>query len=59
VELVDAKSTEYAAFAKAYEKKYAWNVREMAQPVYRFRPTLGFGLFEKKFQQTATRWNFQ
>ena len=31
----------------------------MAQPVYRFRPTVGFGLFEKKFEQTATRWSFR
>ena len=59
VELIDAKSTEYAAFAKAYEKKYKWDVKEMGQPVYRFRPALGFGLFEKKFEQTATRWNFE
>ena len=50
---------ENAAFAKAYDKKYKWDVVQMGQPVYRFRPTLGFGLFEKKFQQTATRWNFQ
>jgi hypothetical protein len=30
----------------------------MGQPVYCFRPQLGFGLFEKKFDQTATRWTF-
>ena len=30
----------------------------MGQPVYCFRPKLGFGLFEKKFEQTATRWSF-
>ena len=59
VKLIDEKSAEYAAFAKAYEKKYKWDVKEMGQPVYRFRPTLGFGLFEKKFEQTATRWNFE
>jgi len=34
-------------------------VREMAQPVYRFRPSVGFGLFERKFEQTATRWVFR
>lgn len=59
VELVEAKSGEYAAFAKAYEKKYKWNVGLMGQPVYRFRPRIGFGLFEKKFDLTATRWDFQ
>jgi nitroimidazol reductase NimA-like FMN-containing flavoprotein (pyridoxamine 5'-phosphate oxidase superfamily) len=59
VELVDATSAEYEKFAKAYEKKYDWNVREMGQPVYRFRPSVGFGLFEKKFDQTATRWVFR
>ena len=34
------------------------DVREMRQPVYCFRPKLGFGLLEKKFDQTATRWSF-
>src|SRR5262245_15329312 len=29
VELVNATSAEYGKFAKAYEKKYDWNVREM------------------------------
>jgi hypothetical protein len=59
VEIIEAKRAEYAAFAKAYKKKYKWDVREMGQPVYRFRPTLGFGLFEKKFEKTATRWAFR
>jgi Pyridoxamine 5'-phosphate oxidase len=59
VELIDAQHGDLAKLAKAYEKKYAWNLREMAQPVYRFRPSVGFGLFEKKFEQTATRWNFR
>ena len=59
VELIDSEGAEYETFAKAYEKKYAWDVREMAQPVYRFLPSVGFGLFEKKFEQTATRWVFR
>lgn len=59
VEAVDMQRQEFETFAAAYQKKYKWNVREMAQPVYRFRPTLGFGLFEKKFEQTATRWVFR
>ena len=58
VELVDTHTAEFEKFAKAYQKKYAWDVREMAQPVYRFRPSVGFGLSEKKFEQSATRWNF-
>ena len=59
VELIHAQHEDLAKFAKAYEKKYAWNLREMAQPVYRFRPSVGFGLFERKFEQTATRWSFR
>jgi hypothetical protein len=57
-ELIDPKLAEYEQFVKAYAKKYNWDVREMEQPVYRVRPNLGFGLFEKKFKQTATRWSF-
>jgi hypothetical protein len=56
VELVDTQHPNFEEFATAYEKKYKWNVRGMAQPVYRLRPSVGFGLFEKKFDQTATRW---
>jgi len=59
VELIDAQHPEFANFAAAYERKYAWDLREMAQPVYRFRPKVGFGLFEKRFEQTATRWSFR
>jgi len=58
VERIDPKGTDYDRFAKAYKKKYHWDVREMGQPVYCFRPQLGFGLFENKFDQTATRWTF-
>jgi Pyridoxamine 5'-phosphate oxidase len=59
VEVIGTHDAEFEKFAAAYEKKYAWNVREMAQPTYRFRPSVGFGLFEKKFAQTATRWAFR
>lgn len=58
VEQIDAQHDALDRFVAAYEKKYAWNVREMAQPVYRFRARVGFGLFEEKFEQTATRWSF-
>jgi Pyridoxamine 5'-phosphate oxidase len=59
VESIDARHSEFEEFANAYQKKYAWDVREMAQPVYRFQPSVGFGFFEKKFDQTATRWVFR
>lgn len=59
VELIDEQDAGFEKFATAYQKKYAWDVREMAQPVYRFRPSVGFGLFERKFEQTATRWVFR
>jgi Pyridoxamine 5'-phosphate oxidase len=59
VEMIALPHAEFEQFAAAYEKKYRWNVREMAQTVHRFRPSVGFGLFEKKFDQTATRWRFR
>jgi hypothetical protein len=59
VEVIDAGQAAFEKFAAAYEKKYAWNVRDMAQRVYHFRPNVGFGLFERKFDQTATRWIFR
>ena len=59
VEVIDTQNPDFRKFAAAYEKKYAWDLQEMAEPVYRFRPSVGFGLFEKKFGQTATRWRFR
>jgi len=59
VELIDALHPEFESFAMAYEKKYNWDLRKMEQVVYRFRPSIGFGLYEKKFDQTATRWAFR
>src|SRR5215813_2537127 len=51
-----------AAFMKklyaAYKKKYKFDVSGMGEPFYRVRPRVAFGLFEKKFTQTATRWLF-
>jgi len=34
VEAVETQHAEFEKFATAYEKKYKWNVREMAQPVH-------------------------
>jgi general stress protein 26 len=42
----------------AYNKKYKFDVSGMGEPFYRVRPRIAFGLFEKKFTQTATRWLF-
>ena len=59
VEVIDTQHTEFEVFAAAYEEKYAWDLRKMTQEVYRMRPNIGFGLFEKKFEETATRWRFR
>ena len=52
-------------FVKRYEKKYDWKLGEMGEnmialkdPVFLLRPKVAFGLWEKKFATTATRWIF-
>jgi len=52
-------------FLKAYEKKYKFDMSGMAgdllslkEPVFRLRPKIGFGLAEKTFSKSATRWLF-
>ena len=52
-------------FIRRYEKKYDWKLGKMAEdfisgkePVFRLRPQLAFGLWEKKFSSSATRWRF-
>ena len=52
-------------FIRLYEKKYKWKLGEMAEgllslkdPVFLLRPSVGFGLWEKKFAPSATRWLF-
>ena len=46
-------------FFARYEKKYDWDMSEMQkEPIYAVRPRVAFGLYEKKFQNAATRWNF-
>jgi len=42
----------------AYGKKYKMDIRGMGEPLFRLKPTVAFGLFEKKFTQTATKWKF-
>jgi Pyridoxamine 5'-phosphate oxidase len=45
-------------FARAYLKKYKWNVSKMNEPVYAVRPRVVFGQIEKTFTKSATRWTF-
>jgi general stress protein 26 len=42
----------------AYKKKYKFDVSGMGEPFYRVQPHTAFGLYEKKFVETATRWKF-
>ena len=53
-------------FIRRYEKKYKWKLGAMAkglltlkEPVFCLRPKIAFGLWEKKFATTATRWIFK
>lgn len=57
VEMVDDKTRLEPMFA-AYQKKYKMDIRSMGEPVFRVRPAVVFGLYEKKFGETATRWLF-
>jgi hypothetical protein len=50
----------------AYERKYKWDmssmkddILSMKEPVYAVRPRTVFGLWEKKFMGSATRWKFE
>ena len=42
----------------AYKKKYKVDVSGMGSPMYLVKPSKAFGLWEKKFPTTATRWLF-
>jgi nitroimidazol reductase NimA-like FMN-containing flavoprotein (pyridoxamine 5'-phosphate oxidase superfamily) len=44
-------------FAKLYGTKYAWDMEDFSEPVYRVRPKTAFG-FAGQFTETATRWTF-
>lgn len=46
-------------FAVAYQRKYAWDMSEFAEPVYLVAPRVAFGLHEKQFVGSATRWTFR
>jgi hypothetical protein len=49
-----------------YEKKYKWDlstmkddILSMREPVFAVRPRVVFGLWEKEFMGTSTRWQFE
>jgi hypothetical protein len=53
-------------FVPLYEKKYKWKLGEMGEnliamkdPLFYLRPNVAFGLWEKKFAPSATRWVFK
>jgi hypothetical protein len=45
-------------FARIYEKKYKWDMKDFDEPMYELTPARAFGLYEKDFQGTATKWEF-
>lgn len=46
-------------FFSQYEKKYKWDMSQMqSEPIYRVSPRIALGLYEKKFMNAATRWQF-
>jgi nitroimidazol reductase NimA-like FMN-containing flavoprotein (pyridoxamine 5'-phosphate oxidase superfamily) len=45
-------------FATLYMKKYKWDMSSFSEPVYAVQPHAAFGLYEKKFMGSATRWEF-
>ena len=57
VEIVDDVATLKKVFG-SYKKKYKIDISGMDSPMYRVRPRVVFGMWEKKFTQTATRWLF-
>jgi nitroimidazol reductase NimA-like FMN-containing flavoprotein (pyridoxamine 5'-phosphate oxidase superfamily) len=42
--------------AGAYKKKYKMDPRGMGEPIFVVHPTTVFGLIEKSFPKSATRW---
>jgi hypothetical protein len=62
-EIVDVPARK--VFLKKYTPKYdfdmstmAKDILEMKEPVFAVRPKVVFGLYEKKFMSSATRWKF-
>lgn len=57
VEIFDRAESLTPLFA-AYKNKYKYDISGMEEPFYLLRPSVAFGLIEKKFPTTATRWKF-
>ena len=48
-----------AALARPYQRKYRpWALDPALGPVYEVRPRVAFGVFERTFPRSATRWTF-
>jgi nitroimidazol reductase NimA-like FMN-containing flavoprotein (pyridoxamine 5'-phosphate oxidase superfamily) len=48
-------------FYEAYKEKYDWDLEQMGfdkEPVYIVRPRIVFGIRERYFTDSATRWTF-
>jgi nitroimidazol reductase NimA-like FMN-containing flavoprotein (pyridoxamine 5'-phosphate oxidase superfamily) len=48
-------------FYEAYKEKYDWDMKQMGfdeEPVYIVRPRVVFGVRERVFTSSATRWTF-
>ena len=58
-EVVDGASLKQ--FYKGYKEKYDWDLEQMGfdkEPVYIVRPRVVFGVRERDFTSSATRWTF-
>ncbi len=49
-------AAELERIAAAYKKKYKMDPRSMGEPIFIVRPKVVFGLIEKSFPKSATRW---
>jgi hypothetical protein len=48
-----------ASLARPYQRKYRpWTLDLDQGPVYALRPRVAFGVFERSFPRSATRWTF-
>lgn len=45
-------------FIRLYKKKYNWKIDSTEGNIYAVEPRVAFGLFEKKFTEAVTRWQF-
>ncbi len=61
--IVEGLATEVSATAElervasVYQEKYKMDPRSMNEPIYRVQPSRVFGLVEKTFPFSATRWH--